>query len=72
MPTLREWVQWKTASGKPSRYHVRLSTSGALLCGRRAPLAAAANSFPDPADQCLDCRHKARELDGDYADFEEA
>ena len=63
VPTLREWVQWKGAHGERSRYHVRLSTSGALLCGRRAPLGAAADSFPPDREKCAICRTKVVELD---------
>lgn len=63
MPTLREWVQWRGAGGELSRYHVRLSTSGALLCGRRAPLGAAADSFPPAEKKCAICLGKVAELD---------
>lgn len=63
MPTLREWVQWRGAGGALSLYHVRLSTSGALLCGRRAPLGAAADSFPPAEKKCAICLGKVAELD---------
>lgn len=52
-----EWVQWKGKHGEPSRYHVRVTSGGWLLCGRKAPSdpPPAANSFPPPDERCSVC-----------------
>lgn len=57
--SLVEWVQWQG-----SRYHVRLSTGGVLLCGTSSPLAetAAANSFPPAAKCCGLCRRALQRI----------
>lgn len=66
-PILREWVQWRGADGRLSLFHVRLSSAGALLCGRRAPLGAAADSMPPPgAKLCTACRQKKAALDRSF------
>jgi len=63
--TLYEWVQWRTGTSTLSRFHVRLSTSGTLLCGRVVPALAAADSFAPPELRCRQCqamvvRHEGR------------
>lgn len=58
---LVEWVQWRSGAGL-SRYHVRVSTGGFLLCGRRVPVFAAADSFPPPRERCAVCLTKLRAL----------
>lgn len=54
-----EWVRWTKKDGEPSLFHVRVTSGGWLLCGRKAPLSAAADSLPPAAAQkCAVCLGK--------------
>lgn len=55
---LVEWVQWKGKRGELSLYHVRVTSGGWLLCGRKAGASAAADSFPPVEQKCAICLGK--------------
>ena len=57
---LVEWVQWRSSRGELSLYHVRVTSSGWLLCGRKAPTdpPPAADSFPPVEQKCAVCLGK--------------
>lgn len=59
---LVEWVAWEGKHGERSRYHVRLSTQGALLCGRSSPPTAPATVTPPSDRLCRVCVSKLPEL----------
>lgn len=61
---LVEWVSWQVGRHlwQRSKYHVRMSSRGVLLCGRHSPETSPATITPPSDELCRVCVSKLPEL----------